>query len=209
LNALLVSHSHFDHSMDGEGCRIGKFQITFYESKHFPLSIRKRKLLNRKLDKPLKLPAKVLDYPDGKMYSIHIKHPKGKVLVHASAGFIEDASLENIDDSTDKKHVRKNKIETLTSDAEADVVFLGIGMPFLRGRGYVRRYWNGVVEKVNPKKIFPIHWDSPVRPITTTTRTTPLFVDHVTETLKQLKTYATAENKKLELLPINKTIKLF
>nr|WP_271981258.1 MBL fold metallo-hydrolase [Granulosicoccus sp.] len=171
----------------GRPMSFGKFTVTFYKSKHFPLKIRRSKLLGTAIDKPLIPPARVSDYAEGQTYSILIEHPQGNAIVQPSAGYLVGA-LDNI---------------------RADVVFLGIATPFRSDTDYIDSYWNNVVKATGAKRVLPIHWDNPAHPLSTQLRTTPLIFDNVLATLLQLVKNGKAEGRRVELLPVGQPVALF
>ncbi|UCF47643.1 MAG: MBL fold metallo-hydrolase [Myxococcales bacterium] len=178
LAAVFALHSHYDHAMDspevakrtgavllgsestaniGRGWRlpekqirvvvdrepiaIGKFTVTPIELRHFQFpdpEMAARALGDPEIDAPLTPPVAAFDYRVGKAYVLHVAHPKGTWLILGSAGFVAGA-LEGYD---------------------ADVVFLGVGALGSQTDAYRESYWKETVERTNPTRVIPIHWDS-------------------------------------------------
>jgi L-ascorbate metabolism protein UlaG (beta-lactamase superfamily) len=178
LAAVFPLHSHYDHAMDApevakrtgavllgsestanigrgwglaeeqirvvadrEPIALGKFTVTPIESRHFQFPdprMAARALGDPEIDAPLKPPVGAFDYRVGKAYALHVAHPKGTWLILGSAGFVEGA-LEPYD---------------------ADVVFLGVGALGSQTDAYRESYWKESVERTDPTRVIPIHWDS-------------------------------------------------
>lgn len=176
--AVFVVHSHYDHSMDApevarqtgavllgsestanigrgwglaekqiravadrEPIHLGAFTLTPIESRHFQFpdpEMRAQALDNPEISTPLVPPVSTFDYKLGKAYALYVTHPKGSWLIQGSAGFIENG-LEGFN---------------------ADVVFLGVGGLGSQTAEYRETYWRETVERTQPKRIIPIHWDS-------------------------------------------------
>ncbi|MGB3049984.1 MAG: MBL fold metallo-hydrolase [Polyangiales bacterium] len=178
LSAVFPLHSHYDHAMDApevakrtgalllgsestaniargwglpeeqirvvadrEPIALGKFTVTPIELRHFQFPdprMAARALGDPEIDAPLTPPVATFDYRVGKAYALHVAHPKGTWLILGSAGFVEGA-LEPYD---------------------ADVVFLGVGALGSQTDAYRETYWKESVERTNPSRVIPIHWDS-------------------------------------------------
>lgn len=92
------------------------------------------------IDEPLVPPLRILDYPAGDVYIIHIEHvPSAQsILVVGSAG------------------VPDGKVKELLSHLGADVVFLAVaGMP-----RDPTLYLNRTIGASKPSVVIPFHWDS-------------------------------------------------
>ena len=209
LAAVFPVHSHYDHAMDApevanrtgavllgsestanigrgwglgeeqiqvvrdrEPIRLGKFTVTPIESKHFQFpdpEIAARALGDAEITAPLAPPVSAFDYKLGKAYALHVAHPKGTWLNQGSAGFIE-GGLEDFD---------------------ADVVFLGVGALGSQTGAYRESYWKETVERTNPGRVIPIHWDSLTGPIegpfTGPVRAASFFTKGLNNTLTFLK----------------------
>jgi len=76
---------------DREQVRLGKFLVTFIESRHFQFpdpEMVENLLTQSEIPEPLVPPAGAFDYKLGKAYVLHIQHPQGSAMVIGSAGFI-------------------------------------------------------------------------------------------------------------------------
>jgi L-ascorbate metabolism protein UlaG (beta-lactamase superfamily) len=183
LAAVFPLHSHYDHAMDApevarrtgavllgsestanigrgwglaeeqirvvadrEPIALGKFTVTPIELRHFQFpdpEMASRALGDPEIDAPLTPPVGAFDYKVGKVYALYVAHPKGTWLILGSAGFVEGA-LEGY---------------------HADVVFLGVGALGSQTDAYRETYWKETIERTNPARIIPIHWDSLTGPI--------------------------------------------
>jgi len=141
-----LDESHIRVVADREPIEVGKFVLTPIELRHFQFpdpALRERALGNPDIDAPLKPPVSAFDYRVGKVYALHVTHPKGSWLILGSAGFVKGA-LEGY---------------------EADVVFLGVGGLGSQTEAYRETYWSESVEYAKPTRVIPIHWDSLTGPI--------------------------------------------
>lgn len=183
LAGVFPVHSHFDHAMDApevakrtgavlfgsestanigrgwglaeeqiravtdrEPIQLGQFKVTPIESKHFQFpdpEMAARALGDPEIDEPLTPPVSAFDYKLGKAYALHVAHPKGTWLIQGSAGFIEEG----------------------LADYDADVVFLGVGALGSQTDAYRENYWKETIERTQPSRVIPIHWDSLTGPI--------------------------------------------
>jgi len=232
LAAVFPVHSHFDHAMDApevakrtgavllgskstanigrgwglpekqirvvtdrEPIQLGQFTVTPIESKHFQFSdpaMAALALGDPEIDAPLEPPVGAIDYKLGKAYAVHVAHPKGTWLIQGSAGFIE-GGLE---------------------EYEADVVFLGVGALGSQTDAYRESYWKETVERTDPRRVIPIHWDSLTGPIegpfTGPVRAAAVFTKGSDNTLEFLKDKAAANpNIEFVTLPRYDVVVLF
>jgi L-ascorbate metabolism protein UlaG (beta-lactamase superfamily) len=116
----------------------GRFRVSMIPSRHFPHGF-----AMGTIDAPLVPPARATDYKEGGSYSIWIEHPRGRLLVQASAGF-EPGALR---------------------DVRADVVLLGVGGLARRDPAYRDAYWRETVDAVGARRVIPIHHDDFNRPL--------------------------------------------
>ncbi len=179
LDGIFVAHSHFDHAMDapevarltgakmygsestanigrgwnlpesqmevlqnGKPIQIGKFTITPIESRHYQFAnpAMQEKALGGKqvITEPLIPPVKAEDYKMGGAYTFLFEHPKGSFLLQSSAGWLE-GSLEGI---------------------QSDIVLLGIGGLGAQTEEYQATYFKELVDELEAKQAFLVHWDA-------------------------------------------------
>lgn len=172
--------------VDREPIRFGKFTLTPIESQHFQFpdpEMAARALGDPEIDAPLTPPVEAFDYKLGKAYALHVAHPQGTWLIQGSAGFIE-GDLE---------------------DYDADVVFLGVGALGSQTDAYRESYWRETVERTDPSRVIPIHWDSLTGPIegpfTGPVRAAGLFTKGSGNTLTFLQDKAAA-NPRIEFVTL-------
>ncbi len=127
----------------GEPMPYGRFTVTFFESRHWPLPEPwASAILNQTIDAPLVPPARLDAYKDGESYTILIEHDVANLLIQGSAGYLPGA-LQGV---------------------RADVVFLGTGglgrLPAAEQDAYFRE----IVGVTGAKMIYPVHWDALTTP---------------------------------------------
>ncbi len=119
----------------GEPYSYGRFTITFYPSKHAPLSTNLG--ISGSVEEPFTLPAPYTAWQEGQSYSIHIEHPEGSALVQGSAGYIPGT----------------------LSGISVDTVFLGTGGLIDMTPDYVSAYVDETVHALAPSQVYIIHQD--------------------------------------------------
>jgi L-ascorbate metabolism protein UlaG (beta-lactamase superfamily) len=92
---------------------------------------------------------------------------------------------------------------------DAEVVFLGVGTLGRQPQGHRDDYWREVVEAVNPKRIVPIHWDDFSRPLDQPLVPLPPWLDDFGDTLAFLRERAAPKNIEIRLLQAWDTIDPF
>jgi L-ascorbate metabolism protein UlaG (beta-lactamase superfamily) len=175
LAAVVAVHSHYDHALDSpvvadatgallvgsastanigrgyglpedrirvvsdrESIRFGSFTLTWLISQHCsPV------WFGGTVDAPITPPARACRYRVGECYSVLVEHDGGTALVQGSAGF-NPGTLKGY---------------------HADVVYLGIGSLGRQSEQFRRDLWREVVESVDARRVFPIHWDDYWRPL--------------------------------------------
>ncbi|MDT0595219.1 MBL fold metallo-hydrolase [Glaciecola petra] len=118
----------------------GNYTLTFIKSKHSPTEGAAAELLGigQPIHSLITPPLGIRAYAEGQSYSILIEHDKGNVLVHASAGFLPDVLLSEL------------------QDKRIDWLFLGVANI---KEDYVNDYFAHTVAPARAKYIVPVHWD--------------------------------------------------
>ncbi|MFJ8360916.1 MBL fold metallo-hydrolase [Streptomyces sp. NPDC093984] len=144
---------------DGDTLTYGGFDLTFLTSlhspgDHYPGSI----------DRPLVPPARARAWKTGTVYSVLVAHPRGRLLLHASANHRPGA-------------LRGHR---------ADVVYLGIGNLGKQPAAFLQAYWDEVVTTTGARRVVLVHWDDfftglgrPLRPL-------PYLFDDLDTTMSRL-----------------------
>lgn len=216
VNALLVAHSHHDHSMDSHFiAEKAKALLAGSESSlriaraagvrnrlcavkdgdvinigKFQIEIfatpHSPTLLSGTIGLGFRLPARSFEYQLGDNYSFLIRHPLAHILVVPSA----------------------NSSTGMLRGALADVVFLGVGGLGKRSDDDIRNYWNEAVEKSQAKLVIPVHWDDFTEPFTEPLRPLPFLLDDVSRTVSSLEQLARPHHGgvQIRLMPLVKPV---
>jgi L-ascorbate metabolism protein UlaG (beta-lactamase superfamily) len=166
----------------GEALRFGAFEVTLVASRHFPHGMAMGEITS-----PLVPPARATAYREGGSFSVLIAHPRGRLLVQGSAGWIPDALREE----------------------RADVVLLGVGALGTKDTPYMEAYYREVVEAVGARLVVPIHWDDFTRPLDEPLVPMPRLVDDFDMVLRFLVARTAAAHVTLALLPAWQPRRLF
>lgn len=125
--------------------QFGQFKVRLIPTAHAPAppAIEKLSGAGELITEPLGFPAKLSDFNEGGSYSVFIEHPKGNILIQASAGY-ELGALDGL---------------------QADTVFLGIAGLGKASGLHREQYIDEMVIKPGAKKLIPIHWDDFTLPL--------------------------------------------
>jgi L-ascorbate metabolism protein UlaG (beta-lactamase superfamily) len=205
LAAVIPIHSHYDHALDaplvaqltgavvlgsnstaniargfglpetsirvvehnGETFNFGDFEVTLVLSQHSA-----RPFWPGEITEPVVPPAQVDALKMGECYSVLVRHRRlGRtILVHGSTNYVEGA----------------------LKGYEAQIVFLGsVGLSSWMDSAQTKAafrevYWHEVVETVHAQRVFPVHWDDFMSPLSESMVAMPAFVDEFAETVNDL-----------------------
>lgn len=95
-----------------------------------------------------------------------------------------------------------NFIPDLFNDVKADVIFLSIGLLGKQLEGSIQTYWNEVVKKTEAKLIIPVHWDKITRPLEESLKPLPYVTDNMERTMSILQELANADGVSIRLAPL-------
>ena len=182
-----LSESQIEVVTPGEVYHFGDFSLTFIRSAHVPMRVN----ISRggtEIVEPLVPPAALLDYKVGQVYSLHIRHPMGNMLVHGSAGFVPGA-LEGY---------------------SAEVVYLSVGGLAHTERAYKETLFNEVVAASGASRVITLHYDDFTRPLEREVRLIPRLLDDVKVSLDFLVEKVEAQaGLELQLLPAWEGVEVF
>jgi L-ascorbate metabolism protein UlaG (beta-lactamase superfamily) len=108
-----------------------------------------------------------------------VRHARGQLLLHASAGFRRGA-LQGV---------------------RADVVYLGIGALARRRRAFREAYWDEVVRVTAARRVILVHWDNFFRPLSEPLRPMPWPLDNIPKTMNWMLRRGAADDIEV-LLPV-------
>ena len=162
----------------GDTLRLGKFTITFIESRHSPTPLNDG-VTRETIDAPLTPPARATDWRTGSVWSLLVEHEGRRLLVQGSAGFVPGA----------------------LAGRRADVVFLGVGTLGKKSDAYRASYWNEVVKSVGARRVIPVHWDDFWLPLSEPLQAMPLLFDDFGVSMTYLSRRAAQDGVELRLPP--------
>lgn len=157
---------------DGDSVTYGDFTLTFVEVPHshgdrYPGEI----------TAPVVPPARAAAWRTGACWSVLLTHPRGRILVHASANH------------------RPGALRAL----RADTVYLGVGALGRRDAGFVADYWDEVVTATGARRVILVHWDDFFVPLDRPPRALPYLADDLDRTVGRLSALARACDVELRL----------
>ena len=171
----------------GEVYHFGDFSLTFIRSAHVPMRVNVSRG-GTEIMEPLVPPVAPLDYKVGQVYSLHIQHPMGNLLVHGSAGFVPGA----------------------LKGFSAEIVFLSVGGLAHTDREHKETLFSEVIETTGASRLIPLHYDDFTRPLEEPMRLIPRVLDDVGVSLDFLAEKAGARpGMALQMLPLWEEVGVF
>ncbi|HJE58816.1 MAG TPA: MBL fold metallo-hydrolase [Nocardiopsis listeri] len=155
----------------GEPMRFGSLTLTALPAEHSPGDI-----APGVIGRPLRS-GRAGDFKTGDCYSLHVAHPDGELLIHASANWLPGA----------------------LDGHRADTVYLGVGALGKQDERFRSDYWHHVVERTGARRVVPIHWDDFTISLNHPPRPLPRLVDDLGSSLDFLSGRARDEGVDLAL----------
>lgn len=144
---------------DGDTLTYGSFVLTFLTSLHSPGDH-----YPGTVDRPLVPPARARAWRTGTVYSVLVAHPRGRILLHASANHRPGA-------------LRGHR---------ADVVYLGVGNLGKQPAAFLQAYWDEVVTATGARRVILVHWDDFFTGLGRPLRPMPYLLDDLEATMSRL-----------------------
>ncbi len=226
LDAILVTHTHHDHALDaayissemnskvfgsesysfiyrgsskstdpslfvevkrgGLKKQIGEFTVTFYPTQHVGSTLSVQRKIEGNITKRLVTPSHFTKYKAGDVFGLYIEHPQGNIVVATTAGAIE-GQLDG---------------------ANADIVFLGLGLLSKESKEKQELYWNESVLVVNPHTIVPVHWDNFTRKLSKGLKPPPVWIDDIESSIEYIEHQSQKNNIDVRIMGLRDSFKL-
>lgn len=164
----------------GDTLQLGKFTLRFIASRHSPTPYSSGHG-NDPITEPLTLPAHVLRWREGEVWSLAVTHASGRsFLVQGSAGIVPGA-LANV---------------------RADTVFLGTGTLGKKDEAYRSAYWAETVKPTGARRVIPIHWDDFTLPLDRPLQATPYLIDDFEAVMADLQLRGRQDGIEIRMPPL-------
>lgn len=194
LTAIMVGHSHYDHSMDApewikqaggelwgtastlnigeaEGVMSGRLlkpNNTLYRGdftvRVFEVEHSPGEKMTGEIPSTFKVPARVSQYRTGQGLGFQFQHADCRIVVIPSAG----------------------KVKTDLREYPSDVIVLSIGQLGLQSADYIRNFWKETVVASGARLVIPVHWDDFSRSLDQPLRPLPYGVERVDVAMREI-----------------------
>ena len=208
LDAVMVTHSHYDHVMDApewvkqaggevwgtastrnvalaEGIRAVRvvtpedtIRVGRFDVRFFQLDHGPPEKMRGMIAEGFTVPARATDYKTGDGLGFYFTHGSCRILVLPSAG----------------------KAHADLSQYPADVILLSIGQLGLQSPEHIRRYWRDTVRASGARLVIPVHWDDFSRSLDQPLEPLPYGVERVDVAMTEI--MALAGDKVHVALPV-------
>lgn len=164
---------------DGDRFRIGDFALRFIRSRHVPMPPMVARLTgnDQAITQPLVPPAPFTAFKEGVSWSLHLSHPRGRLLIQGSAGYREGA-LDGL---------------------KSDVALVSTASLGKQSADYQAAYSRHLVAATHPRWVIPIHWDDFFQPLTPETPPLPLLLEDFHGSLRTLTEHADGQARSVRL----------
>lgn len=164
----------------GETLQLGRFRLTFLRSAHAPMAPLLERLSGhgQEIRHPFSTPAELTAWHEGKVFALVVRHPRGSLLIHSTAGFTPGF---------------------LSNQADVDIALLSTALLSRQSPRFRQRWFKEVVADSGARRVIPIHWDDIFRPLSHETPPMPRFMDNFHGSLEALEEPARAAGISVEL----------
>ena len=166
-----LAPDRFEAAVLGRPVRVGAFTLTALPAEHSPGDV-----APGRIERPLGA-GRTTDFRTGDCYSLHVGHPDGELLVHASANWLPGA----------------------LDGHRTDTVYLGVGALGRQSEDFRREYWHHLVTRTGARRVVPIHWDDFTVSLERPPRPLPVLFDDFATTMDFLSRRARATGVDLAL----------
>jgi len=208
LNAVMVTHSHYDHAMDAaewvkqaggevwgtastqniaraegvDAVRVvspeDDIRVGRFNVRFFQLDHGPPEKMRGVITEDFTVPARATDYKTGGGLGFYFTHGSCRILAVPSAG----------------------QAHTDLSQYPADIILLSIGQLGLQSPDHTRRYWRDTVEASGARLVIPLHWDDFSRSLDQPLEPLPYSVERTDVALREI--MALAGDKVTVALPV-------
>lgn len=195
LDAVLVSHSHFDHALDAPvvadltGAELVGTPSTRMIARGYGLDgVPFRELHN---GEPFAAGAFTVTpvhalHSDGDLFPGEITEP---VTLPAKTKDFRTGGCASFHiahpDGTVFVHPTANFIPGALTKYSADVAYLGGGGVGAKPASWIEDYWRETVDELSPSVVRPVHWDAFWRPLSKPLRSLPKPIDRLDATMRE------------------------
>ena len=212
LAAVLVAHSHYDHSMDSafvaertDALLVGSASTANIGRGHGLANDRIR--IVRQGDKLSfgRFTVEIFESPHspGPLYTGEITEPL-RPPVRGSA-YREGGNYSFLlrhNRGTILIQPSANFVPGLFRNVKADIVFLGMARLGEQTEAFARDYWQEVVRNTGAKLVIPIHWDDFLRSLDKPVRPMPLLMDDFERGMQMLLKLSEADGVTVRFMPL-------
>lgn len=158
----------------GQALAFGAFRVSFLPSRHvWPNAAA------GEIRAPLVPPARASAYRDGGSSIILIEHPRARLIVQESAGFVPGG----------------------LAGVRADAALISLGALSRRPERYRAAYFDAIVSACGARRVYPLHHDDFFHPLGDHVRPMPRWLDDTAASLRSLQRWAAVRGVQVSELP--------
>jgi len=175
----------------------GQFSVTMIVSRHLPHG-----MAEGNIDEPLVPPVGAMEYREGTTYIVHIEHPSCCASATSSSATARSPVAVRRSLGDRQQVGSAGFIEGALGPYASDVVLLGVGGLSKMTPEYRRAFYDEVLGRLRPRRVFPIHYDDFTRALATPLELPPRALDDFDQTMAELRERSTPGGFEIGLLPV-------